>query len=99
MTDAELDLVFKALADPTRRRIIERLDGHPGQTLFEVCAATLAADGSGLSRQTISQHLDILERAGLVRTARKGRTKIHTADLSPLRLAADHWLGRFIQED
>ena len=85
MDDDALDHVFKALGDPIRRRILDRLAKRPGQSLFEICAASFAEDGRALSRQTISQHLDMLERAGLVETHWSGRTKLHTFDDAPLR--------------
>ena len=88
MDDDQLDNVFKALGDPIRRRILDRLAKRPGQSLFEICAASFAEDGKSLSRQTISQHLDMLERAGLVHTHWSGRTKMHNFDDAPLRKAA-----------
>jgi DNA-binding transcriptional ArsR family regulator len=97
MDDAQLDGVFKALGDPVRRRILDRLAQRPGQSLFEICAAS-AAEGRSLSRQTISQHLDMLERAGLVQTHWSGRTKLHTLDRTPLRAAADAWLNAHLKK-
>ncbi len=76
---------FKALGDPIRRGILDRLAKRPGQSLFEICASSFAGDGRSLSRQTISQHLDMLGRAGLVRTHWSGRTKMHTFDDAPLQ--------------
>ena len=98
MDDDQLDNVFKALGDPMRRRILDRLAKRPGQSLFEICVASVAADGSTLSRQTISQHLDMLERAGLVQTHWKGRTKMHAFDGAPLRKAADAWLNKHLRK-
>ena len=98
MDDDALDSVFKALGDPLRRRILDRLAKRPGQSLFEICAASVAEDGSSLSRQTISQHLDMLERAGLVHTHWSGRTKLHTLDTAPLREAADAWLNNHLKK-
>lgn len=99
MDGADLDHVFKALADATRRRIIDRLKVAPAQSLFEICAATAEADGSVLSRQAITQHLNALERAGLVRVTWAGRTKLHSLDLSPLHQAADDWLSRHLSQE
>jgi DNA-binding transcriptional ArsR family regulator len=96
--DDQLDNVFKALGDPVRRRILDRLAKRPGQTLFEICVSSVAEDGKSLSRQTISQHLDMLERAGLVQTHWSGRTKIHTYDNAPLRKAADAWLNKHLRK-
>jgi DNA-binding transcriptional ArsR family regulator len=82
--------VFKALADPTRRAILDGLVARDGQTLFEICAR-LASQGLTSSRQAISQHLDVLESAGLVRTRREGRYKLHHVDTSPLRALTERW--------
>jgi len=83
--------VFKALADPTRRAILDELEDRDGQTLFEICARLIMKHGSGSSRQAISQHLDVLEAAGLVRTRRDGRYKFHDLDTSPLQEIALRW--------
>ena len=98
MEDDELDHVFKALGDPVRRRILDRLAKRPGQSLFEICASSVAEDGRSLSRQTISQHLDMLERAGLVQTHWRGRTKMHAFDNVPLRKAVDAWLNKHLKK-
>ena len=87
MDDGELDLAFKALAHAERRRILESLYEKPNQSLFEICAASCAQDGKTLSRQTISQHLDMLERAGLVEVTWQGRVKQHSINKAPLRAA------------
>jgi DNA-binding transcriptional ArsR family regulator len=96
MTDDELDRVFKALGDPTRRRIIDRLSERPRQSLFEICALSFARDGAVLSRQAITQHLDMLEKAGLVTVEWVGRTKFHSLAAGPLREAVDAWLGKHL---
>ena len=83
--------VFKALADPTRRAILDELQERNGQTLFELCARLISRHGLGSSRQAVSQHLDVLEAAGLVRTRREGRYKFHDLDTSPLRAVVDRW--------
>lgn len=84
--------VFKALADPTRRAIVDELTRRNSQTLFELCSRLAMNHGLGSSRQAISQHLDILEAAGLVRVRRSGRFKYHDLDTRPLRDAVDRWL-------
>ena len=89
MRDDQIDLVFKAFAHSERRRILKSLDRRPDQSLFEICASSFAETGLTNSRQTISQHLDMLERAGLIRTAWKGRTKIHSLDRKRLRAAIE----------
>ena len=83
--------VFKALADPTRRTILDELAARDGQTLFELCARLATNHGLGSSRQAISQHIDVLEAAGLVRTRRDGRYKLHELDTSPLRQIGERW--------
>lgn len=83
--------LFKALADPTRRALLDELQQRNGQTLFELCTRLITNHGSTSTRQAISQHLDVLEEAGLVRTRRQGRFKFHDLDTSPLGEIADRW--------
>lgn len=83
--------VFKALADPTRRAILDELTDRDGQTLFELCARLATKHGLGSTRQAISQHLDVLEAAGLVTTQRQGRYKLHHLDTAPLREITQRW--------
>ena len=83
--------MFKALADPTRRTILDELQERDDQTLFELCTRLISRHGLGSSRQAISQHLDVLEEAGLVTTRREGRYKFHSLDTSPLRAITDRW--------
>ena len=83
--------VFKALADPTRRAILDELVERDGQTLFELCSRLTMRHGLSSSRQAISQHLDLLETAGLIRTRREGRFKFHYVDTRPLRSIVDRW--------
>jgi DNA-binding transcriptional ArsR family regulator len=83
--------VFKALADPTRRAILDELQERGGQTLFELCSRLAMRHGLGSTRQAVSQHLDVLEAAGLVRTRRHGRYKFHDLDASPLREIVERW--------
>jgi DNA-binding transcriptional ArsR family regulator len=84
--------VFKALADPTRRKILDELSERNGQTLFEICARLATKHQLGSSRQAISQHLDVLEAAGLIESRREGRYKFHDLDTRPLEHIADRWL-------
>jgi DNA-binding transcriptional ArsR family regulator len=86
--------VFKALADPTRRTILDELTARDGQTLFEICARLATKHRMASSRQAISQHLEILEEAGLVTTRREGRYKFHHLDSKPLRGIANRWLSK-----
>ena len=83
--------VFKALADPTRRAILDELQERDDQTLFELCTRLISRHGLGSSRQAISQHLDVLEEAGLVTTRREGRYKFHSLDTAPLKTITDRW--------
>jgi DNA-binding transcriptional ArsR family regulator len=96
VNDDELDRIFKALGDPTRRKIIDRLRKRPKQSLFEICALSVAEGGAALSRQAITQHLDLLEKAGLVRIEWSGRTKLHSFDPGPLREAVTLWLRKHL---
>ncbi|MFF7178098.1 metalloregulator ArsR/SmtB family transcription factor [Streptomyces sp. NPDC008121] len=86
------DDVFKALADPTRRTILDELTEKSGQTLFEICSRLTMKHRLGLSRQAISQHLAVLEAAGLVETRREGRYKFHDLNTAPLRRITERWL-------
>lgn len=83
--------VFKALADPTRRTILDELSERDGQTLFELCSRLIMKHGIGSSRQAISQHLDVLEAAGLVHSRRDGRYKFHHLDTGPLEQLVERW--------
>ena len=85
--------VFKALADPTRRTILDELTERDGQTLFELCARLATKHQLASSRQAISQHLTVLEEAGLVATRKEGRYKFHDLRTGPLEHMADRWLG------
>jgi DNA-binding transcriptional ArsR family regulator len=86
--------VYKALADPTRRAILDELTERDDQTLFELCARLATKHRPGSSRQAVSQHLEVLVEAGLVRTRREGRYKFHTVDPRPLRQIAERWPQR-----
>jgi DNA-binding transcriptional ArsR family regulator len=86
MTD---DAVFAALADPTRRRLLDRLHGASGQTLSELC------EGLRMSRQAVTKHLAILEAANLVATRREGREKLHFLNPVPIQGIAERWIGKF----
>ncbi len=84
-----MDAVFKSLADPTRRALLDRLYEKGGQTLNELCA------GLGMSRQAISQHLALLEAANLVATVWRGREKLHYLNPAPLHEIYERWLGKY----
>jgi DNA-binding transcriptional ArsR family regulator len=85
------DALFKALADPTRRVILDELTEKDGQTLFEICGRLSMKHGLGSSRQAISQHLAVLEEAGLITSRREGRYKFHHLDTTPLRSIVERW--------
>jgi DNA-binding transcriptional ArsR family regulator len=85
-----MNAVFKALADPVRRQLLDSLHARNGQTLGELCA------GHGISRQAVSKHLEILEAANLVITERRGREKLHTLNPVPINEIADRWIGKYI---
>lgn len=83
--------VFRALADATRRAVLDELIAHEGQSLFELCTRLTMRHQVSSSRQAISQHLGVLESAGLITTRRDGRTKLHYVDTRPLREIVDRW--------
>lgn len=83
--------IFEALAAPARRAILDELHERDGQTLLELCTRLTMKHGLGLSRQGVSQHLDVLESAGLVTTRREGRYKFHHLDTTPLRGIVERW--------
>jgi DNA-binding transcriptional ArsR family regulator len=84
--------VFEALAAPARRAILDVLHERDGQTLFEICSRLTMNHNLTLTRQAVSQHLDMLEAVGLVSTKREGRYKFHYLDRSPLKVIGDRWL-------
>src|SRR5262245_51779712 len=88
---AYFDKVFKALADPSRRRLLDSLNRRNGQTLSELCAEL------EMARQSVSKHLDILEAANLVATVRRGREKLHYLNAAPLGELAERWIGNYDQ--
>ncbi len=91
---SNLDDALLALADPTRRAILDELQDRGGQTLFELCVRLTSKHGLGSTRQAISQHLDVLEAAGLVVTRREGRYKFHYLDTGPLKTIVERWLTK-----
>jgi DNA-binding transcriptional ArsR family regulator len=86
--------VFDALGAPARRAIVDVLSARDDQTLFEIVNRLMADHDLDLTRQAISQHLQVLEDAGLVRSRREGRYRFHTLDLGPLRDATARWLDK-----
>jgi DNA-binding transcriptional ArsR family regulator len=86
-----MDEVFKALADPTRRELLDRLFKEDGQTL------TALEEQLPMSRFGVMKHLKVLEGAGLVTTRRRGREKLHFLNPVPIRLIHDRWVGKYAQ--
>ncbi len=85
----DTDLLFKALADPSRRKLLDVLHAHDGRTLNELC------EHLDMSRQGVSQHLDLLEAANLVATLRRGREKLHFLNPVPLQEIYERWIAKF----
>ena len=98
MGDAGEGEIFRALADPTRRKILDELAERDGQTLFEICSRLAMKYQLGSSRQAISQHLEVLIGAGLVTSRREGRYKFHHIDTAPLERLTDRWRTRGTKE-
>src|SRR6516164_2077994 len=81
--------VFRALADPSRRQLLDRLNARNGQTLRELC------EGLDMARQSVSKHLALLEAAGVVTTVRRGREKLHYLNPAPINDIAERWINRY----
>lgn len=92
--ERELDAVFHALADATRRVILDELAQREDQPLFEICVRLVEGHGLSLSRQAISKHMAVLENAGLVRVRWEGRTKLHTSNLPAHLPRIIEWLNQ-----
>jgi DNA-binding transcriptional ArsR family regulator len=84
-----MDEVFKALADPSRRSLLDRLHAKNGQTLNDLC------DGLAMTRQAVTKHLAILEEASLVTTIRHGREKLHYLNPVPIHQIGERWIRKF----
>src|SRR5215470_13509452 len=84
-----MDDVFRALADASRRELLDRLHAQNGQTLNELCARL------AMTRQAVSKHLAILESANLVATVRRGREKLHYLNPVPIHEIAERWIGKY----
>ena len=87
MTDP--DLLFRALADPSRRKLLDLLHAHDGQTLHDLCKHL------DMTRQAVTQHLGVLETANLVATVRRGRQKLHFLNPVPLQEIYERWIRKF----
>jgi uncharacterized protein YndB with AHSA1/START domain/DNA-binding transcriptional ArsR family regulator len=86
-----IDEVFRALADPSRRQLLDSLNARNGQTLRELCS------GLAMARQSVSKHLAILEAANLVTTVRSGREKLHYLNPAPINEIGERWITRYDQ--
>ncbi|AZO60508.1 MAG: metalloregulator ArsR/SmtB family transcription factor [Mesorhizobium sp.] len=84
-----MDAVFRALADPTRRQLLDSLYARNGQTLNALC------ERMDMTRQAVTKHLAILEEANLVATVRRGREKEHYLNPVPINEVAERWIGKF----
>ena len=84
-----MDAVFKALADPARRRLLDRLHARNGQTLGSLC------EGMDMSRQAVTKHLAILEEANLIAVQWHGREKQHYLNPVPINEIAERWIGKY----
>ena len=87
-----MDDVFKALADPSRRMLLDSLNAHNGQTLRQLCA------GLDMARQSVTQHLGLLEGANLISVQRRGREKLHYFNPVPIHEIYQRWIRKFEQE-
>lgn len=85
--------LYEALAAPARRAILDALRERDDQTLFEICARLSMYHELALTRQAVSQHLDVLEAVGLLTTRREGRYKYHRLDTTPLNAIVERWLS------
>ncbi|HTV85411.1 MAG TPA: metalloregulator ArsR/SmtB family transcription factor [Dyella sp.] len=85
----DADLLFKALADPSRRKLLDVLHAHDGQTLNELC------EHLDMTRQAVTQHIGLLETANLVATQRRGREKLHFLNPVPLQQIYERWIAKF----
>src|SRR4051812_28607430 len=86
---SDMDAVFKALADPSRRRMLDSLNARAGQNLTELCA------GLDMARQSVSKHLAVLEAANLVTTVRRGREKLHYLNAEPINEIEQRWINEY----
>ena len=85
----DIDLLFKALADPSRRKLLDLLHAHDGRTLNDL------GEHLDMSRQGVTQHLSVLEAANLVATVRRGREKLHFLNPVPLQEIYERWIAKF----
>src|ERR1700722_19959663 len=87
-----VDEAFRALADPSRRRLLDSLNGRNGQSLKQLCGEL------AMARQSVSKHLAVLEAANLVTTVWRGREKFHYLNVEPINAIAERWINRYHRE-
>lgn len=87
-----MDKIFKVLADPTRRLILDELSERKEQTFYELCARLIMKHGVSMSRQAMAKHLSLLEAAGLVKSKRTGRYKVLTFNNVPIKKLMERWI-------
>ena len=85
----DTDVLFRALADPSRRKLLDLLHAHDGRTLNELC------EHLAMTRQGVTQHLDLLETANLLVSVRRGREKLHFLNPVPLQQIYERWIAKF----
>jgi len=88
----DVDGVFKALADPSRRELLDRLYARNGQTLTELCS------GLAMARQSVSQHLEVLEAANLISVEWQGREKLHYVNPVPIHQIYERWIRKYEEQ-
>jgi len=96
-TANDSNAVFRAIADPARRLVIDELGSNDGQTLFEICVRLSQNHDMHMSRQAVTKHLNILESAGLIRVQWRGRTKHHFLDVGPIKQIGKLWLNQYLK--
>lgn len=87
--EAAADAVFRALADKSRRALLDALFQRNGQTLSELC------EGRGMSRQAVAKHLAVLETANLIASVRRGREKLHYLNPAPIHAIGERWIAKY----
>jgi DNA-binding transcriptional ArsR family regulator len=92
MAAKDIDTVFKALSDPSRRELLDRLHAKNGQSLTDLC------QGLGMARQSVTQHLGVLEDANLISVQRQGREKLHYFNPVPIHAIYERWIRKFEEE-
>lgn len=93
------DLVFRALADPTRRLILDELAQRDEQTRYEICVRLVMKHHVRMTPQAIGKHIEVLRKAGLVKAERRGKYRVLTLDAEPIRQVSERWMRRIVQGD